>query len=125
MADNSPSLATPGRWLRHKKDGTIYGWTKVLAGNPAVEEVPEELAFPERFIPKAQKKRQAKLDLTTDEGSIDTAEAAPKKKSKSKEALEADASKGLPKMQRARTKKGHFKSDDPATSKNEAWVKTK
>jgi len=125
MADEIPSLATPGRWLRNKKDGTIYGWTKVLAGNPTVEEIPEELAFPERFIPTTQKKRKSTLDLATDETSIDTAEAAPKKKSKAKEALGADASKGLPKKQRARTKKGHYKSDDPSTPQNEAWVKTK
>ena len=52
MADDF--LATPGRWLRHKKDGTIYGWTQILAKNPSVEEVTEEVAFPERHIPKKQ-----------------------------------------------------------------------
>ena len=51
MVDEFPALATPGRWLRNKRDGTIYGWTQVLANNPLVEEVTEEVAFPEKFIP--------------------------------------------------------------------------
>tara|TARA_R100000781_G_scaffold12252_2_gene10922 strand:+ start:295 stop:672 length:378 start_codon:yes stop_codon:yes gene_type:complete len=120
MAAEYPSLATPGRWLRHKKDGTIYGWTKILASNPAVEEVTEEVAFPEKFIPKKQKARKAKLDLATDETSVEEATTAPKKKSKSREALNADASKGLSKK-RARNTKGHYKADDPSTPENEAW----
>ena len=119
MADDF--LATPGRWLRHKKDGTIYGWTQILAKNPSVEEVTEEVAFPEGHIPKKQKARKTKLALATDESSVEEATVSPKKRSKARDALNADATKGLPKK-RARTKTGHYKSDDPSTPDvNEAW----
>jgi hypothetical protein len=89
------TLATPGRWLRHKTNGTIYGHNDILAKNPAVEEVSAEIAFPEKHIPASQVGRQSKLDLSTDE---DVVEAAKPKKSKAgKAAISADASKGLPK----------------------------
>ena len=52
-----------GRWLRNKKDGEIYGWNEILADNPLTEEVTEEQAFPERFIPKKQKARKTKVKL--------------------------------------------------------------
>lgn len=51
------------RYLRGKKDGFIYDWNPILAENPNVEEVSEEQAFPERFIPEAQKKRKSKLEI--------------------------------------------------------------
>jgi hypothetical protein len=120
MVDNYPALATPGRWLRNKRDGTIYGWTQVLASNPLVEEVTEEVAFPEKFIPKTQKARASDLKLTTDEASVEEAVAAPKKKTKAKAAVEAEATKKVAKK-RARTAKGHYVSDDPSTPQNEAW----
>jgi hypothetical protein len=120
MVDNYPALATPGRWLRNKRDGTIYGWTQVLASNPLVEEVTEEVAFPEKFIPKTQKTRASDLKLTTDEASVEEAVAAPKKKTKAKAAVEAEATKKVAKK-RARTAKGHYVSDDPSTPQNEAW----
>ena len=120
MADDFPALATPGRWLRNKKDGTIYGWTAVLANNPLVEEVTEEIAFPEKFIPKEQKARVSNLKLATDEDSVEEAVAAPKKKTKAKVAVEAEATKKVSKR-RARTTKGHYVSDDPSTPQNEAW----
>ena len=120
MADDFPALATPGRWLRNKKDGTIYGWTAVLANNPLVEEVTEEVAFPEKFIPKAQKARASNLKLATDEGSVEEAVVAPKKKTKAKAAVEVEATKKTSKK-RARTTKGHYQSDDPSTPQNEAW----
>jgi hypothetical protein len=85
------NLATPGRWLRHKKDGTIYGHTDILAKSPDVEEVPEEMAFPERFVPNEQKGRKSKLDLS----SADTDSEDPEPKTKA--ALAADASRKLPK----------------------------
>ena len=55
------------KWLRNIKDGTIYGWDKVLAVNPLCESVTEELAFPEKHIPEAQKGREPILNLSTDE----------------------------------------------------------
>tara|TARA_R110000824_G_scaffold61410_1_gene163301 strand:- start:2238 stop:2612 length:375 start_codon:yes stop_codon:yes gene_type:complete len=120
MVDEFPALATPGRWLRNKRDGTIYGWTQVLANNPLVEEVTEEVAFPEKFIPKTQKTRASDLKLATDEDSVEEAVAAPKKKTKAKVAVEVEATQKTPKK-RARTTKGHYVSDNPATSQNEAW----
>jgi|TARA_R110000787_G_scaffold194548_2_gene306053 hypothetical protein len=77
MSDSNPSLATPGRWLRNKKDGTIYGYTDVMASNPGVEEVPDELAFPEKHIPEKQKGRKAKVDLSTSDEVV--AKATPSK----------------------------------------------
>jgi hypothetical protein len=70
------NLATPGRWLRHKLDGTIYPHSDILSRNPAVEEVPEELAFPERFIPAKQQGRKAEVNLSTDEVEIEDAKPA-------------------------------------------------
>lgn len=78
MVNWHPAHAIPGRWLRHKKDGTIYGYTEIMASNPAVEEVPEELAFPERFIPEAQKGRESKIDLSTEEKEVK--KAVPERK---------------------------------------------
>ncbi len=55
-----------GRWLRNIKDGEIYGWDEILAENPLTEEVTEEQAFPEKFIPKKQKGRKTKVKLKTE-----------------------------------------------------------
>lgn len=120
MVDEFPALATPGRWLRNKRDGTIYGWTQVLANNPLVEEVTEEVAFPEKFIPKAQKTRASDLKLATDEDSVEEAVAAPKKKTKAKVAVEVEATKKVS-SKRARTAKGQYVPYNPVTSQNEAW----
>lgn len=51
------------RYLRNIKDGTIYEWDPILAENPLCEEVSEEVAFPERFVPKTQRGRKSKLEL--------------------------------------------------------------
>jgi hypothetical protein len=77
------------RWLRNKKDGEIYGWNEIIAQNPNVEEVTEEEAFPEKFVPKAQKKRKPKLSLKTK----NIPEAPPRTIPE----LSEEASKGLPK----------------------------
>jgi len=55
-----------GRWLRNTKDGEIYGWNQILADNPLTEEVTEEQAFPEKFLPKKQKGRKTKVNLKTE-----------------------------------------------------------
>lgn len=60
-------MATKIRYLRNRKDGFIYEWDPILAANILCEEVTEEEAYPERFIPKAQKGRKAQVDLTTDD----------------------------------------------------------
>ncbi len=55
------------RYLRNTNDGFIYDWNPVLAENVLCEEVTEEEAFPERFIPKTQKGRKARIDLSTED----------------------------------------------------------
>ncbi len=85
------NLAIQGRFLRHVNDGTIYGYTESLSKNPLVEEVTEEQAFPERFIPKKQKKRKPKLDLATDEKVV----AETKTPKAGKAALNEEASRGV------------------------------
>lgn len=55
------------KYLRHREDGFIHGWTAALAALPELEEVTEEQAFPERFAPKITKARKAKVNLHTDD----------------------------------------------------------
>ena len=76
------------RWLRNIEDGTIYGWSEILAENPKCEEVTEEQAFPERFKPKKQASRKAKLNLTTEETPVEP-DTTPVE-------LAEEASRGLP-----------------------------
>jgi hypothetical protein len=76
------------RLLRNKKDGTIYEWDDVLARHPLCEEVTKEQAYPEQFIPKKQIGRKTKLAL-------DTADI-PKEPVVQNEAINEDASRGLP-----------------------------
>lgn len=83
-------------FIRVKKDGTIYAYNEYLARNPACEVVPEEIAYPERFVDKAQVaktkkaqvKRKSKLDLSTEDVPDDAPTQAP--------GLGEDASRGLP-----------------------------
>lgn len=75
------------RYLRNVKDGFIYDWNPILAENPMCEEVTEEQAFPENFVPKAQKGRKTALKLET------PVEEPPVVVN---EELNLEASKGLP-----------------------------
>lgn len=88
-------------YIRVKKDGFIYDYNEILAKNPACEVVPEEVVFPERFVPehvaerveapekpKRAVKRKAALDLTT----ADIPEAPPYTSPE----LAEDAARGLP-----------------------------
>lgn len=52
------------RYLRDKT-GFVYEWNEILAENPDCEEVTEEQAFPEKFIPAKQKGRKTGLALET------------------------------------------------------------
>ena len=55
-------------FIRVRKDGTIYDFNEILAKNPDCEVIPEEIAYPERFIPEAAKtkpRRKSALDLAT------------------------------------------------------------
>jgi hypothetical protein len=76
------------RYLRNKRDGTIYHWDEILAENPLCEEVTEEEAFPEKFIPKKQKGRKSGLALETEE--------IPEAPETVNDELNIEASKGLP-----------------------------
>jgi len=77
------------RYLRNITDGFIYDWNPILAENPLCEEVTEEEAYPENFVPKAQKGRKSALKLDTPDDAIPEAPAG-------NEELNAEASKGLP-----------------------------
>ena len=76
------------RYFRHISNGRIYSWCKSFEENPDLEEITEEEAFPERFVPKKQLKRKSKLKL-------DTAEV-PEPKSPIAEELGVEASTGTP-----------------------------
>lgn len=78
------------RYLRNTKDGFIYDWNPILAENSLCEEVTEEEAFPEKFIPKKQRGRKSDLDLATPE------EAIPEPPPVTNEEVNAEASRGLP-----------------------------
>lgn len=54
------------RYLRDKS-GFIYEWNEILAKNPDCEEVSEQEAYPENFIPKTQKNRKSELSLATED----------------------------------------------------------
>jgi hypothetical protein len=87
-------------YIRVKKDGFIYDYNPILAKNPDCEVVPEEIAYPERFIPPAAaqrvaevvkaggRKKKAALDLST----ADIPEAPPYTSPE----LAEEASRGLP-----------------------------
>jgi hypothetical protein len=78
------------RYLRNKRDGFIYDYTELLAENPMVEEVTEQEAFPEKFIPKKQTGRKTGLKLET------PTEEIPVEPPVVNAELNADASRGLP-----------------------------
>lgn len=94
-------------YIRVRKDGFIYDYNPIMAANPACEVIPEEIAYPERFIPAhvevvaepepgvqsakakpGRPKRKAALDLST----TDIPEPPPYTPVE----LAADASRGLP-----------------------------
>lgn len=84
------------RYLRHKKDGFIYGWHPILAANELCEEISEQEAFPERFVPPhvtldvvKAKQRKGALDLST--------ASIPEPPVYTPPELAADASRRLPK----------------------------
>jgi hypothetical protein len=53
------------KYLRDKT-GFIYDWNPILAKNPDCEEVTEQEAYPENFIPKKQANRKTGLALETE-----------------------------------------------------------
>jgi hypothetical protein len=76
-------------YIRVRKDGFIYDYNEILAQNPECEVVPEEVAYPERFIPAhVTKRRKVALDLSTSE--------IPETPPETFTELSNDASRGLP-----------------------------
>lgn len=83
-------------YVRVKKDGTIYPYDEILAKNPGCEVIPEEIAYPEKFIQpevvekvkKTRAKRKYGLDFFTDDVPEATGSANPD--------IDADASRKLP-----------------------------
>jgi len=75
------------KYLRNKEDGTIYDWNERLAAHPKCEEVTEEEAYPERFIPKKQRGRKTQVKLDT---------PAPEVPDTTPLELAEEASRGLP-----------------------------
>jgi len=75
------------KYLRNKEDGTIYDWNERLAAHPKCEEVTEEEAYPERFIPKKQRGRKTQVKLDTPEPEVP--DTTPLE-------LAEEASRGLP-----------------------------
>jgi len=85
------------RYLKSRKDGWIFEWDPILAKNPHLYEVTEEEAYPERFIPvaaieaiaaKRGRKKREPVDLFTAD--------IPEEPGYTNEALNAEASRGLP-----------------------------
>ena len=120
-----PTKTVAGRWLRHTTDGTIYGYSDLLAANPLVAEVSEEEAFPEKFIPAKQQGRRSRIAL---DGAVVPVEVAPVNEELARE-VTADIEKKSPEdqpLERAREGDGTYKADDPATpTVNEAFVEGK
>jgi len=90
-------------YIRVKADGFIYDFNPIMAKNPECEVVPEEVAYPERFIPPAAaqrvedakeaakatgRKKKAALDLSTADIPEAPAYTPPE--------LAEEASRGLP-----------------------------
>ena len=87
-------------YIRVRKDGFIYDYNPTLAKNPDCEVVPEEIAYPERFIPPAAaqrieevakpagRKKKGALDLSTTDIPEAPAYTPPE--------LAEEASRGLP-----------------------------
>lgn len=85
------------RYLKSRKDGWIFEWDPILAKNPSLYEVTEEEAYPERFIPtaaieavaaKRTRKKREPVDLFTAD--------IPEEPGYTNDALNAEASRGLP-----------------------------
>ena len=85
------------RYLKSRKDGWIFEWDSILARNPHLYEVTEQEAYPERFIPteaieavaaKRGRKKREPVDLFTAD--------VPEEPGYTNEALNAEASRGLP-----------------------------
>jgi hypothetical protein len=87
------------RYLRNRRDGWIFEWDGILAKNPNLDEVTEQEAYPERFIPteiveKVEKRRGRKRK--EDEQVALWTDDIPEAPEYNNPELNAEASKGLP-----------------------------
>jgi hypothetical protein len=87
-------------YIRVKKDGFIYDYNEILAKNADCEVVPEEVAYPERFIPPAAAQRVAEAVKVTGrkkKGALDLSTAdIPEAPPYTSPELAEEASRGLP-----------------------------
>ena len=88
------------RYLKSRKDGWIFEWDAILARNPILYEVTEEEAYPERFIPvaavEAVAARRARVGRPPRAPVSLATENIPEAPTPTNEALNAEASRGLP-----------------------------
>jgi len=54
-------MAEATRYLKSKKDQTVYVWHELLVKHEELYEVTEQEAFPERFLPDSAKTRSSTL----------------------------------------------------------------
>lgn len=62
----------PGRLLRQRGTGRVYTWDPYIAARDDMQEVTEEQAYPERFMPTEVERFRGRLVL--DFGNLDEAE---------------------------------------------------
>lgn len=90
-------------YIRVRKDGFIYDFNPILAKNPDCEVVPEEIAYPERFVPVsaavrvAETKEVVKAGGRKKKGALDLTTAdIPEAPAYTPPELAEEASRGLP-----------------------------
>lgn len=80
------------KFLKHRKDGTIFGWTELLAKHPDLMEVTPEEAYPEKFMPKKVRARAAANPKPVVIGDV----GGEQERTPENDELNRDASQGLP-----------------------------
>lgn len=83
------------RWLRHKIDGTIYGWDPILGKHPKLEEVSEVEAFPEKQETPEIRKRIARVKSSKKKLLTLSGDGMETEPTYNNPELDADASRGL------------------------------
>ncbi len=82
-------------YIRVKADGFIYDFNEILARNANCEVVPEQVAYPERFIDDEVETRIVKRRKSTKSG-LDLATDIPQEPVYTDPELAAEAGRGFP-----------------------------
>lgn len=90
------------RYLRNRKDGTIYGWDEILAANPLCYEIPESEVYPEKYVanpePTTPTQRTRKKAVVVNEAEMtEVVKAEETPVNFSSEDFGLEAAKGWPK----------------------------